>query len=557
MLRFLIRILKYVIEYNISMSLKKIVGSTVDVMTLSYTEKHLKEALGQEHGIPTTILTVIAEKSHNQYNIKSIVAFFDKAFKIDLREWKKYRNLLSILDYLLKFGSSDMVTSIRKYQSDLRMLQNYTLTENGVDRGAQIRESAALICTLLSNFKELDEVREQSRKHREKFIGFSSNTYENPQKSNSYGSDFQNISSISYSSGSLTYNPVSFSVPQGSNYGNRLSQDSRIEENKKNTNNLLVQEDRGCRTSGKESSDYSQSERNKMYFPQERVGADSSNNEKPKVADIFTLSSQTTHERPLPGHYLVTSERNIEEIKPPEFFSKIVRSENIEHRNPHTATEKVYLKESPRLRVPAEENARNMKELDRTTGGGKIYKDIFSTNDTTQKTLGVHYDIFESHDKKSDSEISKLYPESQDIDMYHIDKSVQEKVVKFHLESHQSLTEDILQINNKTPGSNIFAGMVQRRKQELIEEAIPFPKSVVKPAEQKGSWNLDFLDIKITPQALPNPPQSNPEISVSIKKVLPKIKSNLIETKPLSLPKAKPKLSPEDLEKKLLGLDFT
>ena len=394
------------------MNLKKIVGSTVDAMTLSYTERHLKEALEQEHGMPTTILNVIAEKSHNQYNIKAIVAFLDKAFKTDLREWKKYRNLVKVLDHLLKFGSSDMVASIKKYQSELRMLQNYTLTEGGVDRGAQIRESAAMICNLLSNFKELDEVREQSRKHREKFIGFSSNTCENPQKANNYGSDY---AAKSFSSSSVPYSGTAYSLPQReSAYEYRHSQDPRIEENKKIASSLFAgfgEEESRYREPRKESGNYLRKEGNETYFQQEsgnylrnegnetyfQQEGVSLGQEKQKAPDIFAMGQKRGE---APAGSLVKSEQRREEAKPPDIFAKVARNEGTGGRSNYTGTEKAYLQDAPQIRKTSEEYERS--------GNSKNTNTSFSTQDKSQKKIEGHYDIFEPRDKKKTIENSKL-----------------------------------------------------------------------------------------------------------------------------------------------------
>ena len=131
--------------------------------------------------------------------------------------------------------------------------------------------------------------------------------------------------------------------------------------------------------------------------------------------------------------------------------------------------------------------------------------------------------------------------------------------VGLHIEYHPSMSEDIFQGNNKFAGSDIFAGMVQKRKQESAEEILPTPKPTEKSVEPKAAWNLDFLDIKIASGPITSPPPPNSMTSnMSVNNTMPKIKSNLIEAKPISPPKSKPKpkLSPEELEKKLLGLDL-
>ena len=207
------------------MYIKKIVGTTVDKLTLSYIEKHLKEALEQEYAIPTTVLAIVAEKSFNEYNMKSISHFLEKSFKIDYKDWKKFRNLLKIIEYLLKFGSNEFVLLAKQHQGDIRSLQNYSFNEGG-DKGAGIRESALLILTLLNNSRELEMMREESRRHRERFTGISSNPSENSGNAgfgggysapvghngsggyNSNGRGGYNSSASSYSGSNYTENRV-------------------------------------------------------------------------------------------------------------------------------------------------------------------------------------------------------------------------------------------------------------------------------------------------------------------------------------------------------------
>lgn len=182
------------------MNLKKIVNNTMDMMTLSYIERHLKEAYDQEYAIPTTILSVIAEKSYNEHNLKSIGMFIEKSLKADSKEWRKYRNLMKIIEYILKFACPDATNVVRRFQNEIRMLQSYNCVEAGNDRGSSVREGATAVINLLNNPRELDYVRDQCKRDKEKYTGISSDLSQNYNRYNSYDSGYKGFGSESLSS---------------------------------------------------------------------------------------------------------------------------------------------------------------------------------------------------------------------------------------------------------------------------------------------------------------------------------------------------------------------
>lgn len=195
------------------MNLKKFVNRTVDKMTLSYLERHLKEAFDEVNAIPTTVLAIIAENSYNEYNLKTIGNFLEKSFKTDMKEWRKYRNLMKIIDYILKYASSESINAIKKFQSEIRMLQNYNMVEAGVDKGVVVREQVVIIMKMLTNPRELDIIREQCRRDKEKYTGISSAPSQNFNNYNGYDSRYMGIGPESYSSQSYSndYKVSSFS----------------------------------------------------------------------------------------------------------------------------------------------------------------------------------------------------------------------------------------------------------------------------------------------------------------------------------------------------------
>jgi ENTH domain len=297
------------------MNIKKLLGNTVDAMTLSYTERHLKEAFEQENAVPTTILSIIAEKSHNEYNLKATLSFFDKAFKIDLKEWKKYRNLMKIIEYLLKFGSHEFVASVKKYTNEIRMLQNYNLTESGIDRGTIIRETASYILKLLSSSKELEEVRDQSKKQREKYTGFSSDS-SSYTRSGNYNTGYNS------SSHTANYN-TDYASNYSSQYGHSKTLGFSDEKNQKFADSVFGGLPRDVERSSY-SSAYQDNEYNKPPSAniEKTKAPDIFRSREPeyKVPDIFASVPSREQEYRTPDIFANTASRE-QEHTPPDIFS--------------------------------------------------------------------------------------------------------------------------------------------------------------------------------------------------------------------------------------------
>lgn len=497
------------------MNLKKFVGSTVDVMTLSYTERHLKEALDQEHAIPTTILSVIAEKSHNDYNLTAIMKFFDKAFKNDLKEWKKYRNLVKIIEYLLRYGSINLINSLKKYQSELRMLQNYSMMDQGADRGAIIRENATLIVTLLSNYRELDEIREQSRKLREKYSGISSDHLENqysykqePYSSSNNSTHCQNPSSApeykqpSYSEANKK---IANSLFAGYNQEETF-QNPNIE--KKNYETRAEYHEKpgipDIFASGKKNFDIFarkeevKSESTEIFVRKEEIRSEN--------VDIFARKEEVKSE----NIDIFARSAGKKEEKPVDIFAGVVRRDN-RGKNSYVEVE------TPEIVKKAE------------FVESKGYVDIFGTKEREVKSSG-QYDIFEAKGPIS----PQLTVEKPPSDLFQMSQKI----------------EMLEPLPQKSLNSDIFSGMVQKRTRIPSENPI-IPQKTEVPIVNP-SWDLGLLDIKILPEASSKP---NPTILPS--KESYKIKSNLVESPSLPAKSQEPKmLSAEELEKKLINLDF-
>ena len=75
---------------------------------------------------------------------------------------------------MLRSGDPRCVAGIKSNSFKLKMLENFSFPEDGIERGNGIREKSRVINTLLNDPEALDTERENSRKIRDKLSGVSS-----------------------------------------------------------------------------------------------------------------------------------------------------------------------------------------------------------------------------------------------------------------------------------------------------------------------------------------------------------------------------------------------
>ncbi len=67
------------------------------------------------------------------------------------------------MEYILKNGSPRFQQDLRHDMYKISLLSNFSTLENGVDKGASIRERATLITDLLTSPQRLEDERAQAR----------------------------------------------------------------------------------------------------------------------------------------------------------------------------------------------------------------------------------------------------------------------------------------------------------------------------------------------------------------------------------------------------------
>ena len=84
-------------------------------------------------------------------------------------EWRRILKTLNCIEFVIKNGSPQIVSSFRQQMYKLNPLTSFYFTENGKDQGMCIREKCALVCDLLQSDQKLMHERSEAFEYRKKF----------------------------------------------------------------------------------------------------------------------------------------------------------------------------------------------------------------------------------------------------------------------------------------------------------------------------------------------------------------------------------------------------
>mmetsp|Transcript_13028 Transcript_13028/g.24245 ORF Transcript_13028/g.24245 Transcript_13028/m.24245 type:complete len:504 (+) Transcript_13028:1953-3464(+) len=211
-------------------ALKRVAMAVKDRITGSEIERNLNEATSNENwGVSNTTLTRIAEASFNYDDGELIMRHVWRTISSDPKEWRRIYKTLTLLEHLLKFGSSRCVQQAKDELFQLRLLTSFSYSDRGEERGTGIRDKARVLVELLSDFRKLDDEREKARTAKEKYVGISSDQYRggfgadsfrNDQSRggfgpDSYRSDYQRGGASADRYSSQPYNPSQHSTYTG------------------------------------------------------------------------------------------------------------------------------------------------------------------------------------------------------------------------------------------------------------------------------------------------------------------------------------------------------
>ncbi|OMJ88938.1 hypothetical protein SteCoe_9047 [Stentor coeruleus] len=572
------------------MNLKKMVSNTMDMMTLSYIERHLKEAYDQEYAIPTTVLSIIAEKSYNEHNLKSIGMFIEKSLKVDSKEWRKYRNLMKIIEYILKFACPDATNVIRRFQNEIRMLQSYNYVEAGNDRGASVREGATAVINLLNNPRELDYVRDQCKKDKEKYTGISSDLSQNYNRYNSYDSGYKGFGSDNLSSNySNDYKTPSYNNDDRGFYKNSMYNESNTkfaesvfggyrEENKGPSGQYTQPSFRQEIPSGGITTNDFSSGRREIGFRRETPSS---------VPDIFSM-----------GQSRKPQETNLFDLpqkeNPVDLFSNVVTKDNKPqntnlldgqslnlldtNHEPGVVTNQIpndifSYESKPKSSFGLSDRSQDLF----LQGQNEKPKDLFSINPGQSKApdlFGVPFKDKNPIPQKIDL-FSGSVPQSHgNIDLFSSSSKVEDSKgfilgneprnnlndIDLFSQTHVKTSEPVFSggLAGQSQNKSLFSGMTQKKTQGFPDEYKP---QMLQESFGGSGLNFDLgsLNLNITSGTTRANVQNIPSVQNVIsmgKSQENKGRIDLIKNEPAPAPQVKKNLTAEQLEAKLLGLEF-
>lgn len=165
-----------------------------DRITKTPLERSVAEACNNEnYSAPVTLLQEISEKSFHPRERKSIMNLVWRYLDSSKRKWRRIYKTLTLIEYLLKFGSNSCISEIKEEEYRIRILQDFTYREDKIERGSGIREKAKYISRMTSDPWILNDEREKAHKEVSKFVGISSQDVHKGFAKDSSGSSYNSF----------------------------------------------------------------------------------------------------------------------------------------------------------------------------------------------------------------------------------------------------------------------------------------------------------------------------------------------------------------------------
>jgi len=190
-----------------------------DKLAKNPLEKALEEATSNENwNASTKVLNEIADHTYNFTDFTQIMQHIWSRLSSQKKKWRKILKTLNLIEHLIKNGSPRCIQEFRDEIYQIRSLQDFSLHEDGADRGAAIREMSKRIYELLNDENKIDEERKKAQELRAKlgdlsgmsnresgYGGFSKDSWKPKGKMEGFGSKdsrFGGFGSDSYKNGS-------------------------------------------------------------------------------------------------------------------------------------------------------------------------------------------------------------------------------------------------------------------------------------------------------------------------------------------------------------------
>ncbi|KAL0920146.1 hypothetical protein M5K25_009260 [Dendrobium thyrsiflorum] len=134
------------------------------VLKVSSIEQKTLDATSNETWGPRgSLLAEIAQASFNYNYYQLIMAVIWKRMQDTGKNWRHVYKALSVLEYLVIYGSERVIDDIREHAYQISTLSDFLYTDsNGRDQGSNVRRKSQSLVALVNNKERLQEVRHKA-----------------------------------------------------------------------------------------------------------------------------------------------------------------------------------------------------------------------------------------------------------------------------------------------------------------------------------------------------------------------------------------------------------
>nr|7B2L_A Chain A, ENTH domain of epsin Ent1 [Saccharomyces cerevisiae S288C]7B2L_C Chain C, ENTH domain of epsin Ent1 [Saccharomyces cerevisiae S288C]7B2L_F Chain F, ENTH domain of epsin Ent1 [Saccharomyces cerevisiae S288C]7B2L_H Chain H, ENTH domain of epsin Ent1 [Saccharomyces cerevisiae S288C]7B2L_K Chain K, ENTH domain of epsin Ent1 [Saccharomyces cerevisiae S288C]7B2L_M Chain M, ENTH domain of epsin Ent1 [Saccharomyces cerevisiae S288C]7B2L_P Chain P, ENTH domain of epsin Ent1 [Saccharomyces len=119
------------------------------------------------HQVSKDSLIELAEKSYDSADFFEIMDMLDKRLNDKGKYWRHIAKALTVIDYLIRFGSENCVLWCRENLYIIKTLKEFRHEDDeGIDQGQIVRVKAKELTALLSDDERLNEERNMNIKGR-------------------------------------------------------------------------------------------------------------------------------------------------------------------------------------------------------------------------------------------------------------------------------------------------------------------------------------------------------------------------------------------------------
>ncbi|KAI9311872.1 hypothetical protein BX666DRAFT_1993378 [Dichotomocladium elegans] len=139
----------------------------------SETQRKVREATSNDPWGPSgTLMNEIAQLTYDQHHFIEIMDMIDKRLNDKGKNWRHVFKALLLLDYCLHVGSDNVVLYAKENIYVIKTLKEFQhIDSNGRDVGANVRQKAKDITSLLTDEARLKDERRQRQQMRERMAG--------------------------------------------------------------------------------------------------------------------------------------------------------------------------------------------------------------------------------------------------------------------------------------------------------------------------------------------------------------------------------------------------